>query len=398
MAYPIVSDRSAKAAPNGFHAAGEGAYLDVRGGSRLWVYRYGSDKRKVPLGSCPEVSLTAARKQAAEFNGLRAKGIDPQEYVAAQKAESAAAELRTFDVVREEYIASKKAKWSATYLAGWNSLAKYLPPTMGKTPVADITKQFMLPTLKRLFADKPETGRIVRGKVEAVLTYAIANDYRLGPNPMDWKVIKAALGGAGELPEPVHHAAVDYADMPKVMAEIRELDGVYGPAALEFAVLTAARAGEARGAKWSEIDGNLWTVPAERMKGRKTHIVPLSDAALAVLERMAEKQDKRRPDGFIFRGDKAGKPITVSALDFLVKKVQPGKTTHGFRGTFKTWATEVESFPVGVVEMALAHTQGKLDAAYQHGKLLAKRLELMEAWADHCGKTNVVPMRKSAAA
>jgi integrase len=395
MAFPIISDRSVKAAPAGFHSAGEGLYLDVRGNSRVWFFRYGSDKRKVGLGSYPEKGLAEARKEASEQRALLAKGIDPREHRAGVKAEAAAAELRTFDAVCQEYIASKAAKWSAKYLAGWNSLAKYLPPAMGKMMVADITKHTMLPTLKRLFADSPETGRMVRGKVDAILTYAIANDYRPGPNPIDWKVIKVALGGAGELPKPVNHAAVAYAEMPEVMGELRALGGSSGPAALEFAVLTATRAGETCGAQWSEIKGNLWTIPAERMKARKAHRVPLSDAALEVLERMAERQDKRRPAGYVFPGDVAGKPITVEALRLLAQKVRP-VTTHGFRSTFRDWAGETTSFPREVVEHALAHVVGEAsERAYARGDMLEKRRELMDAWAGYCNG-NVIKFRRAA--
>jgi integrase len=198
-----------------------------------------------------------------------------------------------------------------------------------------------------------------------------------------------------------HHAALPYPEIGTFVAELRKQEGVAAQA-LEFTILTAARTGEVIGAKWDEIDSGdrLWTVPGERMKAGKEHRVPLSDAALAVVEKMAEA----RQSDFVFPGGKANRPLSNMAFLMLLRRMGCGDlTAHGFRSSFRDWAAERTTFPAEVAEMALAHAvSDKVEAAYRRGDLFQKRRQLAEAWAKFCATPpttgRVVPIRQPAAA
>ena len=198
-----------------------------------------------------------------------------------------------------------------------------------------------------------------------------------------------------------HHAAMPYAEVPAFMAALREQDGI-GARAFEFLILTAARTGEVIGLRWHEIDlkKRLWTVPADRMKAGNEHRVPLCSRAIAILQ--AIKPNQIDGDAYVFPGSKPQKPQSNMVFLMLLRRMKLGHlTAHGFRATFKTWATERTNFPREVVEAALAHVAGdKLEAAYQRGDIFDKRLRLMTAWADYCGTKpataiNVVSMRST---
>ena len=224
----------------------------------------------------------------------------------------------------------------------------------------------------------------MRGRIESVLDWAGAREYRRGENPARWRGhLENLLPKKSKVRRVEHHAALPYAEIAEFMAALRKQEGV-AALALELTILTAARTGEVLGARWDEInpDGYLWIVPAERMKAGKEHRVPLSDAAMKIIEKMAAI----RLSDYIFPGQRTSRPLSQMAMLMLLRRMGRGDlTAHGFRSTFSDWCAEQTSFPSEVREMALAHVVGdRVEAAYRRGDLFQKRRDLMEAWAHYC--------------
>ena len=253
-----------------------------------------------------------------------------------------------------------------------------------------------------IWTTKPETASRVRGRIESILDWATARGYRAGENPARWRGhLENLLPKKTKVRRVEHHASLPYSEISTFVAELRTQEGIAAHA-LEFAILTAARTGEVIGARWDEINiaQGLWMVPAERMKAGKEHRVPLSDTALAILERLRET----REGNFVFPGSRAGRPISNMAMLMLLRRMGRGDlTAHGFRSSFRDWAAERTTFPAEVAEMALAHTvSDKVEAAYRRGDLFQKRRQLADAWARFCDTApaagQVVPIRKPTAA
>jgi integrase len=249
--------------------------------------------------------------------------------------------------------------------------------------------------LEPIWQDKPETASRVRGRIESVLDWATARGYRQEENPARWKGhLENLLPARNKVRRVEHHAALSYPEIADFMAELRQQEGV-AACALEFAILTAARTGEVMGAKWDEIDldAKLWTVPGARIKAGKEHRVPLSDAGLTILAKMAA----RRESDFVFPGGKAGRPLSNMAFLMTLRRMGHGDlTAHGFRSTFSDWCAEQTNTPSEVREMALSHTvSDKVEAAYRRGDLFQKRRDLMDAWANYCegqAEDNIIPL------
>lgn len=243
----------------------------------------------------------------------------------------------------------------------------------------------------------------MRGRVEAVLDAAKVRGYRDGPNPAQWKGNLAhALLARGKLHKVEHHAALPYDEIAAFLADLRGRPGM-AAFALEFAILTAARTSEVLGARWSEIDisERLWTVPAGRMNAGRERRVPLSDAALAVLDQvrpLAVMRDGKPDAGApVFPGMRRAFPLSNMAMLQLLRRMGRSElTTHGFRSTFSDWAAERTSFAREVVEMALAHAiENKVEAAYRRGSVRqAKGVDAgMGDVLQFPGGGNVVPLR-----
>ena len=304
------------AAP-GYHADGGGLYAQVsRAGTKSWVYRFTlkGRSRDMGLGSVRSVSLAEARTKAAECRALLAKGIDPIEQGKAErKTEPSSPTGPTFRTFAEQYMTARADTWrNAKHADQWRStMATYVYPVIGDMPLAIIDTPDILRVLEPIWADKSETASRVRGRIERILAAASVRGYRPAANPATW------VGHLREALPPKQKstpfAALPYTRIPAFMEALRERDGV-GAAALEFAILTAARSGEVRGARWPEVDeiARAWTVPAERMKAGRPHVVPLSDRALAVLDAMKPFRDLA--GGFIFPGMKHGRPLSDMTL------------------------------------------------------------------------------------
>lgn len=388
----------------GTHCVGDNLYLQVKGDNASWLLRYmlGGRSRGMGLGSFENWSLAQARDRAKAQRQLLDDSIDPIETRRAgvRAAALAAAKSVTFRQVADEYVADNRAGWkNAKHAAQWDqTLATYIYPTLGNLPIQGIDKSLVIKTLRPIWTTKPETARRVRGRIAAIIDWAIATDRFDKENPAQLRLLKKGL--AAQTDEVEHHAALPDTDLPAFMAELRASEDV-AARALEFTVLTAARTGEVIGATWREINisDKLWTIPKERMKAKREHIVPLSPRALEILKRM--QRDKEDPDAFVFPGRKAGEPLSNMTFLMIMRRARPGYVPHGLRSTFSDWAGESTSFDRQTIEFALAHgISDKTEAAYRRKTALEKRARLMELWATHCASpvadtAKVVPIRAS---
>lgn len=366
----------------GRHSDGGGLYLFIDGeGRRRWIFMYtrGGKRTELGLGSGRDLSLANARADAAKLREVLAMGGDP-------RAERTKDEhVPTFGEWADAYVETMRPSWrNAKHVAQWTmTLTKYAAPMRGK-PVDQIDTQDVLDVLQSLWTRTPETAERLRGRIENVLDAAKAKGYRSGENPARWRGHLDQLLPKRQRLRRGHHAALGYEAMPALMTDMRGRDAV-AARALEFTILTAARSGEVFGMQWGEIDlkKKVWTVPAVRMKAGREHRVPLSSRALEIIKAMQEQGT----EGYVFPGPKPKKPLSSMAMAMLLRRMKSAVTVHGFRSTFRDWASETTSFPHEVCEMALAHTIGnKAEAAYRRGDLFEKRRKLMDAWASYCAK------------
>jgi integrase len=413
--------------PPKWHSDGGGLYLRVtKDGNKAWVFTYPHPRkapapgktrvqREMGIGSYPVVSLEEARRLADRARQELRDGIDPIEKKKAAKQAAAfeQAKTMTFDECATAYIKANRAGWKNDKHAGqWEAtLATYASPIIGKLPVADIDKGLVLKVLEPIWSKKPETASRLRGRIEAILGWAAVHGYRTGLNPARWKDhLDKALPKRSKIAAVQHHPALPYVRIGTFMVDLRKQAGM-GALALEFAILTAARSGEVRGATWNEIDmeARRWVIPADRMKAGKEHHIPLSDAATDLLKRLPGLAESE----LVFPAPRGG-VLSDMTLTAVLRRMQGADapiwtdttggaiTAHGFRSAFRDWAGETTAYPREVIEHALAHQlKDKAEAAYQRGSLLDKRRRLMDDWAAYCNTTkkaeggNVVAIGKS---
>ena len=409
---PVAEKVSAKLSKKpGLHAVGDppGLYIYVYGGGRSWVLRYSFDgkRRDLGLGAYTDLTLAQAREKAREQRKLISQGIDPIHAKRQQRdtRRLAAAKQMTFSKCVEAYLDAHGDAWqNPKHRAQWRStLETYANPVIGTMSVAAVDTPLVVQILEPIWKTKTETATRLRGRIENVLDWARVREHRQGENPARWKGhLDMLLAKPSKVATVEHHAALPYTEVGDLMKSLRELEGV-SAAALEFAILTAARSGEVRGATWDEIDldAATWTIPAERMKAKREHRVPLSAAAVAVVQKM----QANRLSNFVFPGAREGRPLSDMSLTAVLRRMKRGSiTVHGFRSTFRDWCAESTAYPSDMAEMALAHTiNNKVEAAYRRGDLLAKRARMMADWAKYCGtipnqKAKVIPMKKRKAA
>ncbi len=275
------------------------------------------------------------------------------------------------------------------HIAQWrSSLEQYAFPIIGHLSVNQLNKTHILEVLQPIWLEKNETASRLRGRIETILDYAKAKEFREGDNPAGWKgMLKPLLPEPSKIQKRKHHAALPYAEIADFMKELSKRPGL-SARALEFSILTVARSGEVRGATWDEIDfeNKIWIVPAERMKARKEHRVPLSTGAIKILQELPRVAG----GNLVFPGQQ-GKQMSDMTLTAVLKRMdRKDLTQHGYRSTFRDWAGETTSYPREVIEHALAHKlKDQAEAAYQRGDLLQKRRLLMEEWFK---ETNIQPI------
>lgn len=373
---------------NGAYAVGvvAGLQLQIIGGSKSWILRttIGGKRRRMGLGPFPQVTLADARAKARKALETVDAGVDPIEHRRRTKAVLAAenAKAKTFDECVSLFIEGRGEEWrNPKHRQQWiNTLATYARPVIGGLHVGDVQLAHVLEVLTPIWRTKTETASRVRGRIESVLDWATVRGYRQGENPARWKGhLEHQLSKPSKIAKVEHHEAVELDRVADFYARLQQKAGV-GALALRLLILTAARSGEVRGASWGEFDisGRLWTVPAERMKAGKEHRVPLSNQAVQLLEAMPRIKETE----IVFPGTK-GQALSDMTLVKAMRDMGETAVPHGFRSTFRDWASERTNFPNHLAEMALAHSiESKVEAAYRRGDLLAKRMEMMQAWAD----------------
>lgn len=365
----------------GYHADGGGLYLQVSAtGAKSWVFRYRFEGRRPEMGLGPLhiVGLANAREAADAARKLVLAGQDP---LAGRRAAAlASAGIPTFWEAAESYIEERRTGWTNPKHAGqWTStLETYAKPVLGGMRVDRIETEHVLAVLRPIWTTKTETASRVRQRVEAVLDAATVQKKRTGDNPARWRGHLSMI-----LPKPTavtkveNFAALPYVELPAFMAELRMRHGE-AARALEFTILTAARTGMTLGAVPGEVDvqGGTWTVPGDRMKAKVEHTIPLPPAALALVRPRLQRAR-------LFPNDLTGVQMSENAMLALLKRMGFGHiTVHGFRSTFKDWASETTEFPDDLSEAALAHQiRDKAKAAYKRGTMLEKRRKMMDAWA-----------------
>ena len=375
----------------GWHAVGgvAGLGLEVKPtGARSWTLRVmvGAKRREIGLGAFPEVGLADARDKARATRAEIRDGVDPVEKRREARSLRVAAQTAgmTFDQCAAAYIKAHREGWkNPKHAQQWeNTLATYAGPVIGAMLVRHVETPHVLAVLEPIWREKTETASRLRGRLESILDWATVRSEREGLNPARWRGhLDKLLPAQSKVSKVEHHAALPWREIGPFMAHLRAADGM-GARCLEFAILTAARSGEARGATWAEIDmqARTWTVPGTRMKAGKDHRVPLSPAALALLDKLPRIVG----NDLVFPAPRGG-VLSDMTLGAVLKRMEVPVTAHGFRSTFRDWAAESTAYPGDVVEMALAHAIGdKVEAAYRRGDLLEKRQRLMNDWAEYC--------------
>ncbi len=372
----------------GKHQDGDGLSLVVRAsGSRAWELRYQKDgkRHQLGLGGFPAVSLKDARLAAAAERAKLRAGIDPK---TARDTEREAKRLEsaqavTFSAVAAAYIEAHRPSWkSAKHGQQWaNTLQTYAYPIIGQLPPAEVTTAHVLEVLQPIWTAKPETASRVRNRMELVLDAAKARGLRDGENPARWRGhLDKLLPKKAKISSRQNFPALPWPELPAFMAEVRQHDALSFQA-IRLTILTACRTSEVLAATWAEIDreARTWTIPASRMKAGREHRVPLSDAALQVLDNLP----RLAGNPYLFPGARPGRPLCgVSMLAALERMGRGDLTMHGFRSTFRDWAAERTNYPREVCEMALAHTVATgAEAAYWRGDIFEKRRALLADWA-----------------
>jgi integrase len=375
----------------GNHAVGgvAGLYLYINEtGARSWVLRtvVGGKRRHMGLGGFPDVPLARAREKARDAREEISKGIDPiaQRKAAISLLRSQQATEKTFEQAAKGYLEAHSDTWkSPKHRAQWAStLETYAYPFMGKLLVRDVAQEHVLNALEPIWKTKNETASRLRGRIESVLDWATVRKYRTGENPARWKGhLDMLLAAPSKVQKVEHHRALPIDEIPAFFTELHKREETAAKA-LEFTILCAARSGEVRGARWSEIDlmSGLWIVPAIRMKTGKEHRVPLSKSAIRILS----AQSHQDGNDLVFPAPRGGQ-LSDMTLTAVLRRMGVDAVPHGFRSTFRDWCGERTNYPRELAEQALAHTlDNKVEAAYRRGDGLEKRRQMMADWAAFC--------------
>lgn len=374
----------------GTYPVGESLYLQISAtGTKSWLFRYSFQGKPkwMGLGSFRLMSLAEARKKVADLQMERLSGHNPLALRIAKEKEIALLEAKkmTFEECARRYIEAHSPTWkNQKHISQWNNtLETYVFPIFGHLSVEDVDTSLVMKALEPIWMIKAETANRLRGRIERILSWATVRGFRSGKNPADWRGhLDQLLPKRSSIAKVEHFKALPFAEMNSFIENLRKNEGI-AALALEFCILTVSRTSECMGAKWSEVNFNekYWLVPAERMKAKKEHKVPLSPRALGILEQMRSISEGE----FIFPGRTKNKPLSNMAFLSLLRRMKYDVTAHGFRSSFRDWAEERTNFPSNVVEMALAHTvKNKVEAAYRRGDLFMKRQLLMNAWETYC--------------
>jgi integrase len=366
-----------------------GLFLHVRSsGAKKWLQRYTFQgrRREIGLGSAKIVSVATARRNAHQNLVLVSEGIDPIED---KKQDSI---IPKFEVAARKVYEDNRPTWrNAKHAAQFiTTLETYAFPVIGSMSVKEINSSHILRILSPIWVTKAETAKRVRQRLSTVFKYCVAQQWRTD-DPANIAIVEA-------LPNPKrkvqHRKSISYNDVSGFIETVSKSSaGLSTKLGLEFLILTATRSGEVRNARWDEVNGSIWTIPAERMKAGVAHRIPLPSRCIEIL---AAAKTISQGSGFIFEGTKPNKPLSENTFNKLMKELGVAVHAHGFRTSFRTWTQEKTNYPREIAEAALAHSlPDKAEAAYARSDLLEKRAEMMEAWAQFisASKDNIISIR-----
>jgi integrase len=338
-------------------------------------------QRDISIGSFPEITIAEAREKARSFKKEISNGIDPLAQKRIKKQFSEKKEI-TFKKFSIDCINLKRAEWrNSKHACQWtNTLEKYVFPYIADKKINEIDTNDILKILSPIWSSKTSTASRLRGRLEWILASATTRELRSGINPALWRGhLQTILPAPNKISKVIHHKALPYRLIPLFMEKIREVDCI-SAIALEFLILNASRTGEVIGGMRNEINNNLWTIPAARMKAYKEHQIILCSRSLELLEISKSLE----PDSeYLF--SRNNKKLSNMAMTMLLRRLNSDITVHGFRSTFRDWASEETNHPSEVCEMALAHTiNSKVEKAYRRGNLIERRRALLQDWQDYC--------------
>jgi len=362
-------------------------FVHDKGGRRFWEFRFQMHGKRYTLGAGgAATTLAEARAKRDEYRAQIAQGINPALVARQQKLATPTGQLlsrtSTVAAVAEHYVRAMGAEWScAKHRKQWlRPLELHLPALMA-TPLCDVSINTVLLELEPIWHTRTETAKRAQQRLSKVFQWAIVRELYDRANPADWARLQYTLPRPSKIRPVQHFAAMPHAQLPSFWRYMARSEAT-SVECLRFAILTAARSGEARGARWSEIDldARVWSIPGERMKGRRDHRVPLSAEAVAVLRRRLRFR-MIDGDGLIFPGERSGRVLTDVALAKSIKRYGGDFTIHGFRSSFRDWATEQPDHDDLAAEISLAHMdRDKVRAAYRRTDLFEKRRALMADW------------------
>lgn len=385
MALTVLQVKNAAPRAKDYELAdGDGLSLRVRPcGSKTWRFRFRLDGKQshISIGALDRVTLAQARQLASEARQLVGQGKHPGHERRAERAQAATDRANTFEALALEWIEHKAARWSESYAnAVREAFGKDVLPHLGAQPLAAIKPRDWLAVFRRIEARGAlEKLRKVRQRCGEVYRFAIATG-RAEYNPV------ADLGGALQAPEAEHYPFLPLAELPALLAAMRACRGhEVVKLGARLLMLTGVRTAELRCAPWAEfdLDAGLWSIPAERMKKRRPHLVPLSRQALEVLHEL-QAITGGYTLAFPGRNDPA-QPMSEAAINQLLKRCgYDGKATgHGFRHTLST-ALHEQGYPSDWVETQLAHVdKNKIRGTYNHAQYLDGRRKMLQWYADH---------------
>jgi integrase len=371
----------------GRYADGGGLYLAVSDGGRrrwVWQFQWHAKTREMGLGSASDVSLKEARDERDKWRAVLKSGKDP---IADRDAQlRASAPVPTFGQCADALIKARRPEWrNEKHAAQWKMTLDVYAKPLRTVPINQVETRDILALLQPIWLTKPETASRVRGRIETVIDYARVHGHvgQHAANPARWRGHLSMLLSKRPKLSRGHHPALPYERIPAFMADLHEQPGM-SALALEFTILTIARSSETLGALKKEIRAKdrLWIVPAERMKGGREHRVPLSDAAIGLVEQAMALST----GDYLFPGARVGRPLSNMAMEMVLRRMGvEDATVHGMRSSFRDWAGDMTHFPREVIEAALAHIVGdKAEQAYRRSDALEKRRKLMDAWAAYC--------------